>query len=106
MGLLENNENLKELVETLSYKEKVERSMNLIEEAYESVDWRTVFLVAGMLSLGLAMQYTGTAAYLADLMLSIFGPLGPRATWKPPRSLSMLPPPRLPRIRPATTAWP
>ena len=51
-----------------------------IEEAYESVDWRTVFLVAGMLSLGLAMEYSGTAAYLADLMLSIFGPLGPRAT--------------------------
>jgi phosphoadenosine phosphosulfate reductase len=35
MGLLENNENLKELVETLNYKEKVERSMTLIEEAYE-----------------------------------------------------------------------
>jgi di/tricarboxylate transporter len=50
-----------------------------IEEAYESVDWRTVFLVAGMLSLGLAMEYTGTAKYLADLMLNIIGPYGPRA---------------------------
>ena len=35
MGLLENNENVKELVETLNYKEKVERSLALIEEAYE-----------------------------------------------------------------------
>jgi di/tricarboxylate transporter len=51
-----------------------------IEEAYESVDWRTVFLVAGMLSLGLAMELTGTANYIADLMLDIFGPYGPLAT--------------------------
>jgi di/tricarboxylate transporter len=50
-----------------------------IEEAYESVDWRTVFLVAGMLPLGLAMEATGTARFLADLMLGIFGPYGPRA---------------------------
>jgi len=35
----------------------------MIEEAYESVDWRTVFLVAGMLPLGMAMAETGTAQY-------------------------------------------
>lgn len=51
-----------------------------IEEAYESVDWRTVFLVAGMLPLGLAMQATGTAGFLADLMLGVFGQFGPVAT--------------------------
>jgi len=51
-----------------------------IEEAYESVDWRTVFLVAGMLPLGLAMEETGTATFLADHMLRIFGPYGPLAT--------------------------
>jgi di/tricarboxylate transporter len=51
-----------------------------VEEAYESVDWRTVFLVAGMLPLGLAMEVTGTARFLADLMLSAFGPYGPVAT--------------------------
>jgi di/tricarboxylate transporter len=51
-----------------------------IEEAYESVDWRTVFLVAGMLPLGMAMAETGTAEFLADIVLGIFGPLGPRAT--------------------------
>jgi di/tricarboxylate transporter len=51
-----------------------------IEEAYESVDWRTVFLVAGMLPLGLAMEETGTARYLADLILGSFGPYGPVAT--------------------------
>jgi di/tricarboxylate transporter len=51
-----------------------------IEEAYESVDWRTVFLVAGMLPLGLAMELTGTAELLADIMLGIFGPYGALAT--------------------------
>ena len=51
-----------------------------IEEAYEAVDWRTVFLVAGMLPLGLAMELTGTADFLADIMLGVFGPFGPLAT--------------------------
>jgi di/tricarboxylate transporter len=51
-----------------------------IEEAYDSVDWKTVFLVAGMLPLGLAMELTGTARFVADLMLGLFGPYGPVAT--------------------------
>ena len=51
-----------------------------IEEAYESVDWRTVFLVAGMLPLGLAMEATGTARLLADIMLRVFEPYGALAT--------------------------
>ena len=50
-----------------------------VEEAYESVDWRTVFLVAGMLPLGLAMEATGTAQFLAELILGVFGPYGPVA---------------------------
>ena len=51
-----------------------------IDEAYEAVDWRTVFLVAGMLPLGLAMELTGTAEFLADIMLGLFGPFGALAT--------------------------
>jgi hypothetical protein len=35
MGLLENNDNMKELVENLTYKEKVNRSLTLIDEAYD-----------------------------------------------------------------------
>ena len=50
-----------------------------IEEAHESIDWRTVFLVAGMLPLGMAMQATGTARYLANIMLGALGDLGPVA---------------------------
>jgi di/tricarboxylate transporter len=50
-----------------------------IEEAHESIDWRTVFLVAGMLPLGMAMEATGTAQYLADIMLDVLGDYGPTA---------------------------
>ncbi len=50
-----------------------------MDEAYESIDWRTVFLVAGMLPLGTAMETTGTARYIADLMLNMIGDLGPMA---------------------------
>jgi di/tricarboxylate transporter len=50
-----------------------------MDEAYESIDWRTVFLVAGMLPLGMAMESTGTARYIADLMLNALGGYGPLA---------------------------
>jgi di/tricarboxylate transporter len=50
-----------------------------MDEAYESIDWRTVFLVAGMLPLGTAMQSTGAARFLADLLLGAVGGLGPLA---------------------------
>ncbi len=47
-----------------------------IEEAHESIDWRTVFLVAGMLPLGMAMEATGTAQYLANIMVDALGDFG------------------------------
>ncbi len=50
-----------------------------MDEAYESIDWRTVFLVAGMLPLGTAMETTGTARFIADLILRTIGGLGPMA---------------------------
>ena len=50
-----------------------------MDEAYESIDWRTVFLVAGMLPLGTAMEVTGTARYIADLLLGSIGSWGPMA---------------------------
>ena len=50
-----------------------------MEEAYRAVEWRAVFLIAGMLSLGLAMQQTGAAQLLANGVISTIGGLGPRA---------------------------
>jgi di/tricarboxylate transporter len=50
-----------------------------MDDAYDSIDWRTVFLVGGMLTLGTAMENTGTAQFLAGLLLSSTGDLGPSA---------------------------
>jgi di/tricarboxylate transporter len=44
------------------------------DEAYRAVDWRVVFLLAGMLALGTAVESTGGAALLAGLV----GDLGSR----------------------------
>jgi di/tricarboxylate transporter len=50
-----------------------------MDDAYDSIDWRTVFLVGGMLTLGIAMENTGTARFLANLLLGTIGDLGPSA---------------------------
>jgi len=41
-----------------------------MEEAYNAVSWQTVFLLACLIPLGMAMQQSGAAAYLAALALS------------------------------------
>jgi di/tricarboxylate transporter len=41
-----------------------------IDEAYLAVDWRTVFLLAGLIPLGLAMENTGAASYVANQMIT------------------------------------
>ena len=50
-----------------------------MDEAYESIDWKTVFLVAGMLPLGAAMESTGAARYVADVLLITLEGYGPLA---------------------------
>jgi di/tricarboxylate transporter len=44
-----------------------------VDEAYESVDWMTVFLLAGLIPLGLAFQKTGTAEYIAATIMTMIG---------------------------------
>ncbi len=50
-----------------------------MDEAYRSIDWKSIFLIAGMLPLGLAMQSTGTAQLLADQIVALVGDWGPLA---------------------------
>ncbi|MBN1376518.1 MAG: SLC13 family permease [Dehalococcoidia bacterium] len=42
-----------------------------IDEAYHAIDWKVVFFLAGLIPLGLAMQKTGTAAFLAGNVISL-----------------------------------
>jgi di/tricarboxylate transporter len=48
-----------------------------MEQAYRSIDWRAIFLIAGMLPLGTAMAETGAATYLADQVMLLLGDAGP-----------------------------
>lgn len=48
-----------------------------MEEAYEAIDWRSIFLIAGMLPLGTAMLTTGTAELLASAIITAVGQFGP-----------------------------
>ena len=48
-----------------------------MEEAYRAIDWRAIFLIAGMLPLGTAMQDTGAASYLANQVMVLLGDAGP-----------------------------
>jgi len=50
-----------------------------MEEAYQAIEWKAVFLIAGMLPLGIAMQQSGAANLLAEGMVELVGPLGPSA---------------------------
>jgi di/tricarboxylate transporter len=48
-----------------------------MEDAYRAIDWRAIFLIAGMLPLGTAMQDSGAAAYLAEQVMALLGDAGP-----------------------------
>jgi len=47
------------------------------KEAYESIDWSIIVLIAGTLPLGLAMENSGAARFIADFIIGGVGPLGP-----------------------------
>ena len=51
------------------------RAVNM-DEAYESIEWKSVFLIAGMLPMGIAMQTTGTAEFLANGIVDLVGGWG------------------------------
>ncbi len=47
------------------------------DRAYEAVDWRTVFLLSGLIPLGTAFENTGAAAFIAQSVLGAMGTLTP-----------------------------
>ncbi|MBL8057502.1 MAG: SLC13 family permease [Anaerolineales bacterium] len=50
-----------------------------MDEAYESIEWKSVFLIAGMLPLGTAIAGTGAAALIGQWLVSGLGGWGPLA---------------------------
>lgn len=51
------------------------RTMNM-DQAYRAIDWRSLFLVAGMLPVGVALNKTGASAMFANAILSSLGGAG------------------------------
>ncbi len=44
-----------------------------IDEAYEAVSWKTVFLLASLIPLGLAVETSGTAKWIAEQVVGLVG---------------------------------
>jgi di/tricarboxylate transporter len=47
------------------------------EDAYREVEWKAIILIGSMLALGEAMEHTGTAAYVGDLISRYGASAGP-----------------------------
>jgi di/tricarboxylate transporter len=47
------------------------------DEAYSAIDWKVIFMLAGILSLGAALEKTGAAKLIAGAILDTIGDLGP-----------------------------
>ena len=50
-----------------------------LEEAYHAINWQVIFLLGGILPLGIAMQKTGAAGFIAERAVGTVGHLGPVA---------------------------
>jgi di/tricarboxylate transporter len=50
-----------------------------MEEAYKAIDWKVIFLLAGAMSLGIALDRSGAAVIISNLLIDVVGSLGPVA---------------------------
>jgi di/tricarboxylate transporter len=50
-----------------------------LEESYKAIEWNIVFLLGGILSLGIALEKTGTALLIANFTVDLLGAFGPVA---------------------------
>jgi di/tricarboxylate transporter len=47
------------------------------EEAYRQLEWKVLILIGSMLALGVAMEKSGTALFLAQQIINVFGNMPP-----------------------------
>ena len=48
------------------------------DEAYKAIDWKVIFMLAGVLSMGAALEKTGGAELIGSGVLQLFGSMGPQ----------------------------
>lgn len=65
------SENIAEIMLTGAVAMVLIGIMNM-DQAYRAIDWRSLFLVAGMLPLGIALNKTGASVVFADAIISAF----------------------------------
>ncbi|MDX5482318.1 MAG: anion permease, partial [Hymenobacteraceae bacterium] len=49
-----------------------------VKEVYKAIDWKVVFMLAGLLSMGAALEKTGAARLLAEYLVAGVGDYGPK----------------------------
>lgn len=50
-----------------------------LQEAYKAIEWNIIFLLGGILALGIALEKTGAAHLLSGVIIESLGALGPQA---------------------------
>ena len=50
------------------------------KEAYDAIEWKVIFMMAGVLSMGMALEKTGGSALISKFIFDITGNLDPRVT--------------------------
>lgn len=50
------------------------------QEAYQAIDWKVIFMMAGVLSMGMALENTGGSALISVAIFNAMGDLDPRIT--------------------------
>jgi di/tricarboxylate transporter len=48
-----------------------------IEEAYRAIEWKVIFLISGLIPIGIAMEQSGTARFIANNLVNVVGGLPP-----------------------------
>lgn len=48
------------------------------EDAYKAIDWKVIFMLAGVLSMGAALEKTGGSELIGSSVVTFLGDLGPR----------------------------
>jgi di/tricarboxylate transporter len=50
-----------------------------LDDAYGAIEWNVIFLLGGIISLGIALEKTGAAMLISNKMIGLVGDLGPAA---------------------------
>jgi di/tricarboxylate transporter len=50
-----------------------------MDEAYKAIDWKVIFLLAGAMSLGVALDKSGAATLISSVLINVVGGWGPIA---------------------------